>query len=95
MTYTLPIKLKIADREYPMQVAASEEGTIRAAGREINQAIKNYREEFHVDNHQDLLAMFAVDCMMQKKSVEQEKTDLQNIILKKIDDLENLLNTVL
>jgi len=95
MTYTLPIRLKIADREYPMQVAASEEARVRTVGREINQTMKNYREEYHVDNHQDLLAMFAIDCMMQKQGIEQEKNELQNIILKKIDDLENLLNTVL
>jgi cell division protein ZapA len=95
MSQILSIRLKIADRDYPMQVVATEEARIRAVGREINQAIKSYRDEFQINNHQDLLAMFAIDCMMKKKGLEREKEDLQNIILQKINDLDKLLNTVL
>ena len=95
MNQILSIRLKIADRDYPMQVTATEEAKVRAVGREINQAIKSYRDEFQIDNHQDLLAMFAIDCMMKKNGVEREKNDLQNIVLQKINDLDKLLNTVL
>lgn len=95
MSQILSIRLKIADRDYPMQVAAAQEAKVRAVGREINQAIKSYREDFQIDNYQDLLAMFAIDCMMKKSGVEREKDDLQNIVLQKINDLDKLLNTVL
>jgi len=95
MSQILSIRLKIANRDYPMQVSVTEEARVRAVGREINQAIKNYRDEFQIDNHQDLLAMFAIDCMMKKNGLEREKEDLQNIILQKINDLDKLLNTVL
>lgn len=95
MDQILSIRLKIADRDYPMQVTASEEARVRAVGKEINQAIKDYRHEFGIDNHQDLLAIFAIDCMMKKNGVEREKEDLQNIVLQKINDLDNLLNSVL
>lgn len=95
MSQILSIRLKIADRDYPMQVTANEEAQIRAVGREINQAIKSYKEEYQVDVYQDLLAMFAIDCMMKKNAVEQEKEDLQNTVLRKINDLNELLNSVL
>ncbi len=95
MNQILSIRLKIADRDYPMQVTAAEEARVRAVGREINLSIKGYRDEFGIDNHQDLLAMFAIDCMMKKGRVELEKEDLQNIVLQKINDLDNLLNSVL
>ncbi|GAB4128618.1 MAG: hypothetical protein OHK0045_03110 [Raineya sp.] len=95
MSQILSIRLKIADRDYPMQVTADEEAQIRAVGREINQAIKNYKEEYQIDVYQDLLAMFAIDCMMKKNAVEQEKEDLQNVVLRKINDLDELLNSVL
>ncbi|MFN3315821.1 MAG: cell division protein ZapA [Raineya sp.] len=95
MSQILSIRLKIADRDYPMQVTANEEAQIRAVGREINMAIKGYRDEYQIDNNQDLLAMFAVDCMMKKHGLEREKEDLQNIVLQKINDLDKLLNSVL
>ncbi len=95
MDYKLPIRLKIADREYPMQVDANEEAMLRSVGREINMALKHYREEFEVDNYQDMLAMFAIDCMMKKKNIELSKTELEDIVLQKINSIEEILNSVL
>lgn len=95
MDYKLPIRLKIADREYPMQVDAAEEAMLRSVGKEINTALKHYREEFEVDNYQDMLAMFAVDCMMGKKNIELSKTELENIVLQKINSIEEMINSVL
>ncbi len=95
MDYKLPIRLKIADREYPMQVDANEEAMLRSVGREINMALKYYREEFEVDNYQDMLAMFAIDCMMKKKNIELSKTELEDIVLQKINSIEEILNSVL
>ena len=36
----LSIKIKIADREYPMKVDAADEEKIRLAGKKINEKIK-------------------------------------------------------
>ena len=58
----LSIKLKIADRDYPMQVEMPEEAKLRAVGKHINQQLKQYREEYGVEDKQDLLAIIAVDC---------------------------------
>lgn len=91
----LPIKLKIADRDYPMQVEMQEEAKLRAVGKHINQQLKQYREEYGVEDKQDLLAIFAVDCMMDRNTLEEDKTSLENIILQKIQTLDQLLDEVL
>jgi cell division protein ZapA len=85
----------VADREYPMQVDIQEEEAVRNVGRQINQQIKSYREEFGIEDKQDLLAMFAVDCMMQKSSLETEKNHLESIIQQKIQQIDQLLDNVL
>ncbi|WP_035806604.1 cell division protein ZapA [Lunatimonas lonarensis] len=62
---TLSIRIKIGDREYPMKVKAQDEGKIRRAGKLINEKLKRYREEFGLDDRQDLLAMVAFDSMVE------------------------------
>ena len=55
----LSIKLKIADREYPMRVEPDEEELIRKAGKIVNEKIKEFKSQFGIDDKQDLLAMVA------------------------------------
>lgn len=73
---TLSIRLKIGDREYPMKVKTEDEAKIRHAGKLINEKIKRYREEFGLDDKQDLLAMVAFDCMIE--SMEQDKINAED-----------------
>lgn len=67
----LSVKIKIGDREYPMKVKVEDEAKIRHAGKLINDKIKKYRDEFGLDDRQDLLAMVAFDSMVE--SMEQNK----------------------
>ena len=62
---TLAIKLKIGDREYPMRVKIADESKIRNAGKLINEKLRKYKNEFGLDDTQDLLAMVAFDCMVE------------------------------
>jgi cell division protein ZapA len=61
----LSIKIKIADREYPMKVKLTDEERVRMAGKLINEKIKSYREQFGIDDKQDLLAMAALSTRWQ------------------------------
>lgn len=92
---TLSIRLKIGDREYPMKVKAEDEAKIRHAGKLINDKIKRYREEFGLDDRQDLLAMVAFDSMvesMNQDSVNSEDSQLIQASLTKVNDqLSSLL----
>lgn len=91
----LSIKIKIADREYPMKVLAKEEESIRNAGRLINQKIKDYREKFGIDDNQDLLAMVAFDSLIDKMSTDGESEHHDHVIVEKIQSLNNQVTQAL
>lgn len=61
----LSIKLKLADREYPMKVSPEEEEMIRKAGKLVNEKIKRFKSQFGIDDNQDLLAMVAFDSIVE------------------------------
>ncbi len=70
----LSIRIKLAGREYPMKVKSEDEERIRRAGKELEEKIKTYRDQFGIDDKQDLLAMVAFDSYMEKlKALDQEQ----------------------
>lgn len=87
----LSIKIKIADREYPMRVDSSEEERLRLAGKMVNERLKSYRDQFGIDDKQDLLAMVAFDCMVERMKTEAANAGLTNIITSKISYLNELV----
>lgn len=88
----LSIKLKIADREYPMKVDPEEEEKVRYAGKLINDKLKSYREQFGIDDKQDLLAMVAFDSIVEKLTFQSELKSTDNNIHEKVSYLNQLLS---
>ncbi|MGY6520402.1 MAG: cell division protein ZapA [Mongoliitalea sp.] len=92
---TLSIRIKIGDREYPMKVKAEDEAKIRHAGKLINDKIKRYRDEFGLDDRQDLLAMVAFDAVvesMEQNLINSEDSELIKSNVERINQqLESLL----
>ena len=91
----LSIKVKIADREYPMKVDARDEENIRKAGKIINERLRSYRERFGIDDKQDLLAMVAFDSTVEKLKVEGETHQMDDNIEHKIEKLNQLISEAL
>lgn len=87
----LSIKIKIADREYPMKVRIEDEQRVRTAGKIINDRIRSYREQFGIDDKQDLLAMVAFDSLVDKLQNEDSRSSLDEGVLEKINYLNNLI----
>jgi cell division protein ZapA len=90
----LSIKVKIADREYPMKVDAEDEERIRLAGKKINEKIKLYRDQFGIDDKQDLLAMVAFDSLYEKLQTEASSTTIGESAVDKISYLSRLISDV-
>jgi len=91
----LSIKVKIADREYPMKVDAKDEENIRKAGKLINERLRSYRERFGIDDKQDLLAMVAFDSTVERLKVEGETHHMDDTIEHKIEKLNQLISEAL
>lgn len=90
----LSIKVKIADREYPMKVDSEDEERIRLAGKKINEKIKLYRDQFGIDDKQDLLAMVAFDSLYEKLQAEATSSTTGESAVDKINYLSRLISDV-
>jgi cell division protein ZapA len=91
----LSIKIRISDREYPMRVDASEEEQIRAAGKLINEKLKNFREQFGIDDKQDLLSMAVIDTVMDTLKSSQRITEKDIILQHRIEHIDHILSEAL
>ena len=88
----LSIKLKIADREYPMKVKRVDEERVRMASKLINEKLKSYKEQFGIDDKQDLLAMVAFDCLVDKMAAEENHQVIDQTVFEKVNHLNQLVS---
>lgn len=90
----LSVRLKIADREYPMKVSLEDEAKVRQAGKLINEKLKGYREQFGIDDKQDLLAMVAFDCLMEKMQTSKTDNNIDESVINKVNYLNHILSDI-
>ena len=88
----LSIKIKIADREYPMKVKSEDEERVRNASRIINEKLKSYKEQFGLDDKQDLLAMVAFDSLVEKMTSEETHQVIDQTVFEKVTHLNHLVS---
>ncbi len=56
-----------------MRVKPEDEERIRKAGKILNEKIKSYKERFGIEDNQDLIAMVAFDCQVEKMKSEESQ----------------------
>jgi cell division protein ZapA len=78
-----------------MKVKRQEEEKVRAAGKLINEKIKRYREQFGIDDKQDLLAMVAFDCLVDKLAEEESLQEIDETVAEKVNHLNQLVSQAL
>jgi cell division protein ZapA len=93
----LSIKIRIADRDYPMRVSTDDQDKVRLAGKQLNDKIRTFKEQFGVEDKQDLLAMVAFDAAVEKvNATEQEIYNASDThVLSKIAELDALVSSAL
>ena len=88
----LSIKVVIGGRTYPLTINREDEKKIRKSVSEIENNIKNLKENYAVNDMQDLLAMtaleYANDSVTKNNSVEIDKLSKEIINLR--NGLEDL-----
>lgn len=90
----LSVRIKIADREYPMKVSSQDEAQVRQAGKLINDKIKAYRDQFGIDDKQDLLAMVAFDCLMEQMLSTVPDNNIDESVVNKVNYLNHILSEI-
>ncbi|MBD0258229.1 MAG: cell division protein ZapA [Cytophagales bacterium] len=92
----LSIKIRIADREYPIRTAVSGEERLRKAGKEINDMMRTLKAQFGgLDDKQDLLAMIAIHYVTEKLRLEEEREVVHGAVSDKVDRLQSLVSSAL
>ena len=90
----LSIKIKIADREYPMRVSEDEEERLRLAGKYLNERIRMFRDQFGIHDKQDLLAMIALETAADKIKTEDAAIQDQMGLEQQLSSLNDLLSSL-
>ncbi|TXK52050.1 cell division protein ZapA [Pontibacter qinzhouensis] len=89
----LAIKIRIAEREYPMRVKEEEEERLRVVGKLLNERLRFFKEQFGIQDKQDLLAMVAFETMVDKLKLEEEKDSHLSEVGQKLNTLDDLLSS--
>ena len=87
----LPIKIRIAERDYPMRVAVADEERLRLAGRQLSERLREFREQYGIQDKQDLLAMVALATMADSLKVSKEKDGTDAALTERLARLDELL----
>ncbi|WP_416376053.1 cell division protein ZapA [Roseivirga sp.] len=78
-----------------MKVKPEEEQRVRNAGKLINEKLRSFKDQFGIDDKEDLLAMVAFDSMIAKMKVESEVASIDSTTSGQLDQLENIIKTAL
>ncbi|WP_018479415.1 cell division protein ZapA [Pontibacter roseus] len=89
----LAIKIRIAEREYPMRVKEEEEERLRVVGKILNERLRFFKDQFGIQDKQDLLAMVAFETMVDKLKLEDEQNSHQTKIGEQLSVLDELLSS--
>jgi cell division protein ZapA (FtsZ GTPase activity inhibitor) len=93
MDETLSINVTIADRRYPMRIRRSDEEKIRKAVKLLNERILQYQQRFKVKDQQDLLAMTAIQFVIQNLDMATQSE--LNPVMDQIRELNEELSAYL
>jgi cell division protein ZapA len=88
------IKIKIGDRELPMKVEQAEESILRQAGKNINDKLKKFKEQYLIDDKELLLTMAAFEMAVDELKNEKSTDINDNYFENKLSNIEKLLENV-
>lgn len=89
----IKIRIKVGERDLPMSVTADQEARLRAAGRVLNERIKQFRDTYGLPD-QDVLPMIALTAVADQLLAEQERDDTSGGFHQRLEHLHELLRTV-
>ncbi|MGB0479501.1 MAG: cell division protein ZapA [Flavobacteriaceae bacterium] len=91
MSEQLKIKLSIANRVYPLTIAASQEEGLRIAAQKIDATVKKFEQSYSVQDKQDVLAMCALQFAAESEQTKINKNSLSTALEQRLVDLNQRL----
>ena len=94
MENKIKIKVKIADRIYPLTIRPEQEESIRLSVKKIDQMIKQLEQSYAVRDKQDVLAMCALQLALQLRQEGKKSSENTDEIEKKLRNIDEMLSTL-
>ena len=88
------ISVIIAERPYKLTIAKNEEETVRKAAKLINEKFKEFSKSYAYKDHQDLLAMIALQFTTQFLNLGKRISTKDMVIIEKLADIDEILTKV-
>ena len=92
MSENLKIKLKIANRVYPLSVSPDQESSLRSSANKINNTIQQLEKNYAVQDKQDVLAMCSLQYAAQLDQNNKGDEMNQNDLPSKLQELSELID---
>jgi cell division protein ZapA len=91
----LAVKVRICGRVYPMKVQATDETCVRTASKLINEQAKTYSTRFGIHDQRDLLAMVALDCLIDTLKLKDGAAKETQVLAEQVNALAQLVDQAL
>ena len=86
------ITVRIADREYRINIDKKKEVVVREAARQINENINTYAESFDYKDKQDLLAMVTLQHTVKELELATKVTFQEEQLFGKLTEIDRVLS---
>ena len=91
---SLSIKIKIANRTYPMTINPESEESVRRSVKKIAERIKFYETNYAINDRQDLLAMCLIEVASRLESLDLEVNNDNKDINLKLENIHKSLSSI-
>jgi cell division protein ZapA (FtsZ GTPase activity inhibitor) len=95
MSEKIPCNITVALEDFSFSVGREEEEFVRKAAKLINDRMKFYQETQKSAVPKRLLALVALDYVMDNLKFDSKHTELQNTVMSKILDMDDLVDSIL
>jgi len=86
------ITVRIADREYRLNIDKKKEEVVREAASNINENINKYAESFNYKDKQDLLAMVTLQHVVKELELAEKVTFQEEQLFGKLAEIDRVLS---
>ena len=89
---TVNISVTIAERQYPLKVAKSDEANVQQAAALVNEKITEYRAKFEGKDKQDYMAMCLLNFAVEHVALQNTTQQQNRLLEEKITQLDQVLS---